>query len=62
MKKDQRTTGANAILRAAEISDEAVERLVKVMDEVLGPKPVLNGTDGEKREAEKIRGLEHPVE
>lgn len=49
-------------MRAVEISDEAVDRLVKVMDEVLGPKPVLNGTDGEEREAEKIRGLEHPVE
>lgn len=49
-------------LRGLEISDEAVDRLVKVMDEVLGSKPLLNGTDGEEREAEKIRGLEHPVD
>lgn len=37
-----------------EISDEAVSRLEKVMDEVLGAGPVGNGTAAETKVAEKV--------
>ena len=50
--------------RVTEISDEAVERLAKVMDEVLKVEATQNGIKGvtreEKKEAEEI--LKHDME
>ena len=50
---------------AAEISDEAVERLAKVMDEVLKPEDMRNGTTKdttreERKGAEEV--LKHDME
>lgn len=58
----QKENCANAVCVRLEISDEAVERLVQVMDEVLGPKPLVNGTEKEEEKAQEIRELEFVVE